>query len=276
MADQDPTPTGRSVRCRPSDLVDEPLGAAHRRSADHAESAALRDGGRQFGGCVAASHGHVEDRVHDSGEIADPSVNRRCGFSDRPLLRRRGGRSCERDDTVASRSACRPAPVVSAFVSRVCRKVQALRRARPSLCFRDSFDNADSALCSRRPCCRKGGVSRYRHENWNEIKVVPRTTDDRGAVPESILADLFASRSGRWARRLHVLPIERGDAEHGGSPRRRRQEVVADRALDQSCSCPGSRAEILRQRLVVEGTCATAIDAVRSFVTSTGSPRSAA
>ena len=100
--------------------------------------------------------------------------------------------------------------------------------------------------------------------NWNEIKVMPRTTDDRGALPESILSPepSAAARSGRCDSSCSVAPIERSDAERRLAQAPASHEVGAAR-IELSINparVPNLAPTIYRQRLVVEGTCPQPID----------------
>ena len=100
--------------------------------------------------------------------------------------------------------------------------------------------------------------------NWNEIKVMPRTTDDRGDLPESILARETSARGavGTLRRRLSVAPIERSAAERRLAQAPVLHEVAAAR-IELSINparVPNLAPTIYRQRLVVEGTCPQPID----------------
>ena len=107
--------------------------------------------------------------------------------------------------------------------------------------------------------------------NWNEIKVMPRTTDDRGALPESILSPDSASGAVRTLRQqLSVAPIERSDAERRLAQAPASHDVGASR-IELAISparVPNLAPTIYRQRLVVEGTCPQPIDdeAIQTFL----------
>jgi hypothetical protein len=100
--------------------------------------------------------------------------------------------------------------------------------------------------------------------NWNEIKVMPRATDDRGALPESIVSPEPSPRGGirTMRQQLSVAPIERSAAERSLARAPVMQQLAPTR-IELAMSparVPNLAPTIFRQRLVVEGTCPNPID----------------
>jgi hypothetical protein len=110
--------------------------------------------------------------------------------------------------------------------------------------------------------------------NWNEIKVIPNSSDEPGQARESnMAAGSPASATVRTLRqRLSVASIERPDAARrlAQAPSVREVAPAQIEVAINPVRVPNLAPSIFRQRLVVEGTCPRPIDelAIQTFLSS--------